>query len=131
MITSYLLQGQLLRNGFIFHLLDLFHQLVHLELLLLLQVLLQLCLLMLQLGWRSDTFREETRGQPRRVTRNTSDDCRWTLARAGLAFTGTLMFGSSQTTEEPQRSLQQLSNTNMHKSPRSTFKVDLFIRLTF
>lgn len=50
--SLYLFQGQLLGDGFIFHLLDLFHQLVHLELLLLLQVLLQLRLLVLQLGWR-------------------------------------------------------------------------------
>lgn len=51
MIKAYLFQGQLLRDSLILHFLDFFHELVHLELLLLLQVLFQLCLLMLELQW--------------------------------------------------------------------------------
>lgn len=50
---AYLFQSYLLWDGFILHLLDLLHELVNLELLLLLQVLLQLCLLMLELRWKT------------------------------------------------------------------------------
>lgn len=53
MSSPHLLQGELLGDGVVLQLLDLLHQFVDLELLLLLQVLLQLCLLMLQLERRS------------------------------------------------------------------------------
>lgn len=89
LVLVYLLQGQLLCDGFIFHLLDLFHQLVHLELLLLLQVLLQLCLLMLKLDWRREaedmkSTRGDTRGKSHKKCLMTADwNGHWHRLRVG------------------------------------------------